>query len=81
LDSSAVEKPGVLADGPGLEAIHRGVGAAEEGGDAGLVVQVLHALEVGIFSMVSQTISPTGAVERLDRGSVGDVSMSLKFEI
>ena len=37
---------GVLADGPRLEAIHRGVGAAQEGGDAGLVVQVLHARDV-----------------------------------
>ena len=46
---------GVLADGPWLEAIHRGVGAAEEGGDAGLIVQVFHALEVVL------------GVERLDR--------------
>ena len=37
---------GVLADGPRLKAIHRGVGAAEEGGDAGLVFQVLHACDV-----------------------------------
>ena len=39
-------EPGVLADGPRLETIHRGIGAAQKGRDAGLVVQVLHASEV-----------------------------------
>ncbi len=39
-------EPGILADRPRLETIHRGVGAAQEGRDAGLIVQVLHAREV-----------------------------------
>ena len=46
---------GVLADGPRLEAIHRGIRAAQERRDAGLVFQVLHAGDV-VFG-----------VERLDR--------------
>jgi len=36
-------EPGILADRPGLEAIHGGIRTAQERGDAGLVFQVLHA--------------------------------------
>ena len=75
---------GVLADGPGLVDVHRGVRSAEERGHAGGVVQVFHPFEVGgrikrlhvdLFRRVPEFVLFRGCTGALGRGALGIVDI------